>query len=161
MCSSGAWGSGLLLPVCDPAWSATCHPRGQPDVPRWLWGGEAPPAGCHEDHQTMAGGADGQLQGKNCRVIHFILFFNLKRTRGKCEGGEKNQDFAHDVLYLECETNVLLLSLYLFIDKWTGHHSQVLTGNNLKKKKPNSDTVELRYIIFYGWGPKGKPYRRL
>lgn len=135
MCSSGAWGSGLLLPVCDPAWSATCHPRGQPDVPRWLWGGEAPPAGCHEDHQTMAGGADGQLQGKNCRVILFSFFFNLKRTRGKCEGGEKNQDFAHDVLYLECETNVLLLSLYLFIDKWTGHRSQVLTGNNLKKKK--------------------------
>lgn len=65
----------------------------------------------------MAGGADGQLQGKNCRVIHFIFFLNLKRTRGKCEGGEKNQDFAHDVLYLECKTNVLLLSLYLFIDK--------------------------------------------
>lgn len=43
----------------------------------------------------------------------FIFFLNLKCTRGKCEGGEKNQDFAHDVLYLECETNVLLLSLYL------------------------------------------------
>lgn len=33
------------------------------------------------------------------------------------KGEKKNQDFAHDVLYLECETNVLLLSLYLFIDK--------------------------------------------
>lgn len=63
----------------------------------------------------MAGGADGQLQGKKCRVIHFYFFFYLKCTRGKCEGGEKSQDFAHDVLYLECETNVLLLSLALFI----------------------------------------------
>lgn len=64
----------------------------------------------------MAGGADGQLQGKKCRVINFFILFiylNLKCTRGKCERGEKNQDFAHDVLYLECETNVLLLSLYL------------------------------------------------
>lgn len=31
------------------------------------------------------------------------------------KGENENQDFAYDDLYLECETNVLLLSLYLFI----------------------------------------------
>lgn len=61
VCTTGTRRPGVLLPICDSASGATCHPCREPYFPRWFRGGEAPSAGCHEDHQTMAGGADGQL----------------------------------------------------------------------------------------------------
>lgn len=66
--ATGARRPGLLLRVRDSAGSATRRPRGKPDVPRRLGGGEASSAGCDEEHQTVAGCADGQLPGEGWRV---------------------------------------------------------------------------------------------
>lgn len=70
--TTGAWRPGVLLTVCDSPTGATCHSCGEPDVPWRLKGGEAPSAGRHEEHQAVAGGADGQLQGEEVLgIIHW------------------------------------------------------------------------------------------
>lgn len=75
---TGARGPGVLLPVCHSAISATCHSRGEPDVPRWLRGGETSGAGRHEEHQAVAGSVDGQLQGergsRGCGYLYQIIW---------------------------------------------------------------------------------------
>lgn len=71
--TTGARRPGVLLPVCHSTSSETCHPRGEPDVPRRLRGGETPGAGCYEEHQTVVGCSYGQLQGEQWRIVHSSL----------------------------------------------------------------------------------------
>lgn len=78
LCTTGAWRPGVLQPVCDPAVGATRHPCGELNIPQRRWGGEAPCPGCHEEHQAVAGGADGQLQGEGCRIIHSRCILSLR-----------------------------------------------------------------------------------
>lgn len=65
----GARGPGLLLSVCDSPDGAAGHSCGEPDLQRRLGGGEAPPARRHAEHQAVAGGSDGQLQGESSVLL--------------------------------------------------------------------------------------------
>lgn len=69
------------------------------------------------------------------------------------KGEKKNQDFAYDDLYLECETNVLLLSLYLFI-YWQVNWASFSSLNRKQSKKKKAQLrhcwTSLHHLLWMG-----------
>lgn len=69
------------------------------------------------------------------------------------KGENENQDFAYDDLYLECETNVLLLSLYLFI-YWQVNWASFSSLNRKQSKKKKAQLrhcwTSLHHLLWMG-----------